>query len=187
MPEIVLVRHGETEWSRAGRHTGRTDIDLTPTGRRQARQLAASLADMRFTRVLTSPLRRAAETCRLAGWYDVAERRDELAEWDYGAYEGRTTAEVRQERPGWSLWHDGTPGGESAADVAARLAPLVSQLRMTDGDVVVFAHGHVLRVLAACWLGLAPADGRFFALSTAAVSRLGWEHETAVILRWNQP
>lgn len=187
LPEIVLVRHGETEWSRTGRHTGRTDVALTSTGRRQAGEVAACLAGRRFARVLTSPLRRAADTCRLAGLYDTAEVRGVLAEWDYGAYEGRTTAEVRRERPGWSLWRDGAPQGETAAEVGARVDPLVAQLRAAAGDVAVFAHGHLLRVLAARWLGVAPADGRLFALSTATVSLLGWERETAVILRWNQP
>ena len=185
-PEIVLVRHGETEWSRSGRHTGRTDVPLTPAGRRQAELVAFQLRDRAFTRVLTSPLTRALETCRRAGLDGSAELRDDLVEWDYGAYEGRTTAEIRVERPGWSLWDDGAPGGEVAADVASRVDPLVTELRVTRGDVAVFAHGHVLRVLTARWLDLPPAQGRRFALSTATVSVLGWERETPVIVGWNQ-
>jgi broad specificity phosphatase PhoE len=185
--EIVLVRHGETQWSRDGRHTGRTDVPLTPAGRVQAEALAAGLAGRRFARVLTSPLQRAAETCRLAGVCDAAEVRDELMEWDYGAYEGRTTAQVRRERPGWLLWRDGVPDGETADRVAARVDPLVAELRSVAGDAAVFAHGHVLRVLTARWLGLPAAEGRLFALATATVSVLGWERETAVVRRWNQP
>lgn len=185
--EIILVRHGETEWSRTGRHTGRTDIALTPAGVRQARALAVPLAGCGPSTVLTSPLRRAVDTCRLAGLSGNAEVRDELAEWDYGAYEGITTEQIRRRRPGWSLWRDGVPRGETAEAVAARVAPLLAQLREAHQDVVIFSHGHLLRLLAAGWLGLPAVDGRLFALSTATVSRLGWEHETAVILSWNQP
>lgn len=185
-PEIVLVRHGETEWSRSGQHTGRTDIPLTEAGRHQAQLLGARLGRWGFVRVLTSPLRRALETCRLAGLGDRAEVRSDLVEWDYGAYEGRTTAEIRAERPGWSLWTDGTPGGESAADVGARVDPLVAELRASRGDVAVFSHGHVLRVLAARWLGLHPPEGRLFRLSTATISVLGYEREAPVIARWNE-
>jgi probable phosphoglycerate mutase len=187
LPEIILVRHGETGWSRTGRHTGRTDIALTPTGARQARTLAGQLAGRNFSMVLTSPLRRAVDTCRLAGLYDSAEVRGELAEWDYGAYEGLTTEQIRRRRPGWSLWRDGAPGGEDAEAVAARVAPLLAQLRAARDDAVIFSHGHLLRVLTAGWLGLPAADGALFALSTATVSRLGRERETAVILSWNQP
>lgn len=186
-PEIVLlVRHGETEWSRSGQHTGRTDIPLTPAGRGQAELLGLQLAGRRFARVLTSPLGRALETCRLAGLDGTAEIRCELVEWDYGAYEGRTTADIRSERPGWSLWTDGTPGGETAADVGARVDPVVAELRTAPADIAVFAHGHVLRVLTARWLGLPPGEGRLFALATATVSVLGWERENPVIARWNQ-
>jgi len=183
--EIVLVRHGETSWSRSGRHTGRTDIALTAAGMEQARALAGQLAGRRFDAVLTSPLRRARDTCRLAG-LDRAEVRSELAEWDYGAYEGLTTAQIRQQRPGWSLWRDGAPQGEDAEAVAARVDPLVARLRDTDQEVVVFSHGHLLRVLAARWLGLPATNGRLFALSTATISRLGTEHGKPVILGWNQ-
>ena len=187
MAEIVLVRHGQTEWSRLGRHTGRTDIPLSAAGRRQAGALVAALAGMPFTRVLTSPLSRATESCRLAGLADHAEPYDALMEWDYGGYEGRTTEEICRERPSWVLWRDGVPQGETADQVAARLDPLLAELRRADGDVAIFAHGHVLRVLAARWLGLPAMDGRLFALAPATVSVLGWERETAVILRWNQP
>ena len=185
MPEIVLIRHGETEWSRDGRHTGRTDIPLTDTGRRQAELVGEWLAGRSFARVLTSPLGRALDTCRLAGLGDRAEPREELLEWDYGEYEGMTTPQIRERRPDWYLWRDGCPGGESAADVGRRVDGLVAELREADGDAAVFAHGHVLRVLTARWLGLDPEKGALFALATATLSALGWERETAVIRVWN--
>jgi broad specificity phosphatase PhoE len=184
--EIVLVRHGETEWSRAGKHTGRTDVPLTEGGRRQAQLVGAALADRHFAAVWTSPLSRAAETCRLAGFGDVAAPKDELVEWDYGEYEGRTTAEIRRERPGWTLWRDGVPGGETADEVKARADRALAEAASAGGDVLVFAHGHLLRVLAARWLGLEPADGRFFALDPATLSMLGYERETRVVRLWNQ-
>ena len=184
-PEIVLVRHGETEWSRAGRHTGRTDIPLTTQGREQAKALGATLRERRFALVLTSPLARAAETCRLAGFGDVVLERDDLQEWDYGAYDGRTTAEIREERPGWTLWQDGVPGGETPADVGARADRVIAELRSAVGDVAVFAHAHLLRVLAARWIDLDPSAGGRFALDTASVSILGHHRETAVIQLWN--
>ena len=183
---IVLVRHGETEWSRTGKHTGRTDVELTDRGREQARALGDALRGRRFELVLTSPLSRALETCRIAGFDDTAQPRDELVEWDYGAYEGRTTPEIREERAGWTLWRDGVPGGETAADVGARVDVVLGELRTLQGDAAVFAHGHVLRVLTARWLGLEPEAGRLFALDTATVSSLGWERETAVIRTWNE-
>jgi broad specificity phosphatase PhoE len=183
---VVLVRHGETEWSRSGRHTGRTDVELTARGREQALALGAALAGRSFELVLTSPLARALETCRLAGFADVAQPRDELLEWDYGDYEGRTTPEIRGDRPGWTLWRDGVPGGETAAEVGARADRVVAELRSIAGDAAVFAHGHVLRVLAARWLGLEPEAGRLFGLDTATVSTLGWERETAVVRTWNE-
>jgi broad specificity phosphatase PhoE len=186
-PEIVLVRHGETLWSRNGQHTGCTDIPLTDEGRRQSERLGDSLRGRRFALVLTSPLQRAAETCRLAGLGDVALLREELMEWDYGAYEGRTTPEIRAEVPGWSLWRDGVPGGETAADVGRRVDRVIAEIGAVDGDVVLFAHGHVLRVLAARWLGLPPTEGRLFALDPATISILGYERETPVIRRWNEP
>jgi probable phosphoglycerate mutase len=184
-PEVVLVRHGETEWSRAGKHTGRTDVPLTDAGRDQAVALGAALRGHAFALVLTSPLSRAAETCRLAGLGDVAQERADLQEWDYGAYEGLATLEIREERPRWTLWRDGVPGGETDADVGARADRVIAELRAIDGDAAVFAHGHLLRVLAARWLGLDPTEGRLFALDTATVSVLGYERETAVIRLWN--
>jgi broad specificity phosphatase PhoE len=185
--EVVLVRHGETEWSRTGRHTGRTDIPLTQRGRREAQAVGAALRDRQFALVLTSPLERAAETCRLAGFGDRAVQRDELMEWDYGAYEGRKTLDIRKERPGWALWRDGVPDGETAAQVGARVDRVIAELRSIDGDVLLFAHGHLLRVLAARWLGLESDAGRLFALDPATISTLGYERETPVIRLWNQP
>ena len=184
-PEIVLVRHGETEWTLSGQHTGRTDIPLTEHGREAARAVGAVLKDRHFALVLTSPLARATETCRLAGLGDAAVQRDELREWDYGAYEGRKTVDIRGERPGWSLWRDGVPDGETAAEVAARVDRVISELRDVDGDAAVFSHGHLLRVLAARWLGLEPEAGRLFALDPATISVLGYERESPVIRLWN--
>jgi broad specificity phosphatase PhoE len=185
--EVLLVRHGETEWTRTRQHTGKTDIPLDEEGERQARLVGEALRGREFGLVLTSPLKRAAETCRLAGFGDVAQAWTELAEWDYGEYDGRTTADIRAERPDWSLWRDGVPGGESAADVGRRADRIVEELRRVSVDALVFGHGHQLRVLAARWLGLEPSDGRLFALSTATISLLGYERETPVIWRWNEP
>jgi broad specificity phosphatase PhoE len=185
--QIVLVRHGETEWSATGRHTSRTDAPLSDEGRRQAQALGSCLKEWRFALVLTSPLQRAAETCQLAGLGDVAEVRQDLREWDYGAYEGRTTLDIRAERPGWTLWSDGVPGGESAAEVGVRADRILTEARRAAGHVVLFAHGHFLRVTAARWIGLLPDAGRSLALNTATISVLGFERETAVIVRWNQP
>jgi broad specificity phosphatase PhoE len=184
--EVVLVRHGETEWSRAGKHTGRTDIPLTGRGRQEAQAVGAELQGRQFALVLTSPLARAADTCRLAGLGDVAERREELMEWDYGAYEGRETVDIREERPGWTLWRDGVPDGETIAQVQTRVDLVIAQLRSVAGDAAVFAHGHLLRVLAARWLGLEPAAGRLFALDPATISILGYERETPVVRMWNR-
>jgi broad specificity phosphatase PhoE len=184
--EVVLVRHGETEWSRSGQHTGTTDIPLTDAGRAQAERLRAELEGRDFARVLTSPLGRAMETCRLAGLADRAEVTDDLREWDYGEYEGITTPQIRERRPDWNLWRDGCPGGETADQVGARADRLIEPLRGLDGDAALFAHGHVLRVLAARWVGLPPEDGARLALSTATVSVLGWERETPVIRLWNR-
>jgi broad specificity phosphatase PhoE len=186
MSEVVLVRHGETEWSRSGQHTGRTDIPLTERGREQGVAVGAALRGRQFALVLTSPLERAAETCRLAGYDEVAERRDELMEWDYGAYEGRKTIDIRKQRPGWTLWRDGVPGGETAADVGARVDRVIAELRALTGDALVFAHGHVLRVLAARWIGLEPAAGQLLALDPATLSVLGYERETPVLRSWNE-
>lgn len=185
-PRLWLVRHGETEWARLGRHTGRTDVPLTEAGRVQARAIADRLAGVRFSRVLSSPLSRALETARLAGYGDVVEVEPDLAEWDYGAYEGRTTPEIRQTVRGWTIWEQGPRGGETAADVTARVDLVLSALDHAEGNVALFAHGHVLRVLAARWLGLPASEGRRFALGTATVSVLGWEREARVVERWNE-
>lgn len=186
-PTLVLARHGETAWTISGQHTSRTDVPLTDAGRRQAEQLAARLAGREFSVVLTSPLLRAADTCRLSGFGHVAERCDDVVEWDYGAYEGRTTAEIREEAPNWSLWSDGVPGGEKAAQVSARADRVIARLRDTvEGDALVFSHGHFLRVLAARWVGLGAEDGRRFALGPASISILGWEREQPVLARWNE-
>lgn len=184
-PEVVLARHGETEWTLSGQHTSRTDIPLTEAGRRQAQRLAARLTGRRFAVVVTSPLQRAAETCRLAGFRDVAELCDDAVEWNYGDYEGRTTPEIRTSQPGWTLWTDGAPGGEMAAQVGARADRVLARLLAADGDALLFSHGHFLRVLAARWLDLNPRDGRLFALAPASVSVLGWERERRVLVRWN--
>ena len=185
--EVVLVRHGETEWSASGRHTGRTDVPLTGAGREQALALGECLRPWRFDLVLTSPLRRAAETCRLAGLADRADVREDLREWDYGEYEGRTTPDIRKELPGWSVWTGGVPGGETVKEVGRRADRVIEEVRAVDGDVALFAHGHVLRVLAARWIGL-PADrGRSLALHTATIAVLGFERETPVLVRWNEP
>ena len=181
------MRHGETEWSRDGRHTGRTDVPLTDVGRRQAERLEDALREWNMARVLTSPLGRALDTSRLAGLGDRAEPTDVLLEWDYGEYEGLTTAQIRGLRPGWNLWRDGCPGGESAADVGARVDPLTDELKASEADVAVFAHGHLLRVLAARWVELPPEAGARLWLATATVSVLGFERETATVRRWNAP
>jgi broad specificity phosphatase PhoE len=185
--EIVLARHGETEWSRDRRHTGRTDIPLTENGRRQAAILGDALAGRSFARVLSSPLSRALDTCREAGLGDQAELTADLCEWDYGEYEGITTAEIRTGRPGWNLWRDGCPGGEAAPDVGRRVDRVVDSLAGLEGDAAVFAHGHVLRVLTARWLGLGPEKGALFKLDTGTLSVLGYERETRAITRWNAP
>lgn len=184
--DVWLVRHGETEWARLGRHTGRTDIALTERGREQARALGRRLIGHHFDLVLTSPLSRAAETAAIAGFAAVARPDPDLLEWDYGALEGRTTAEIRVDHPGWTIWRGPWPDGETIDDVAARADRAVSRVRAADGDVLVFAHGHLLRVLAARWLGLRPSAGGIFALGTATISVLGWERETAVIESWNE-
>jgi probable phosphoglycerate mutase len=184
--QVVLVRHGETEWSRSGRHTGRTDIPLDGTGRAQAAAIGPRLKAWNFALVLSSPLQRARDTCRLAGFGDREQLRDDLAEWDYGEYEGLTSAQIRSSRPDWSLWRDGAPSGESPQDVAARADRLVDEFRSTAGNVLVFAHGHLIRVLAASWLGEPAATGRHYALRPAARSVLGYEHEEPVIELWNE-
>jgi probable phosphoglycerate mutase len=184
--QIWLFRHGQTEWSRTGQHTGRTDLPLTADGRRRAQAVARRLSGRPFALVLSSPQVRALETCRLAGYGDVAETTPDLMEWDYGDYEGRRTVDIQQERPGWSLWRDGVPGGESIEQVGGRTRKVIETAEAAGGDVALFAHGHVLRVLSACWLGLPPDAGRLLVLGTAAVSVLGYEHDTRVIVKWNQ-
>src|SRR3569833_163574 len=188
MGDLILVRHGETEWARDGRHTGRTDVPLTPRGEEQARALAPLLAEREIALVLVSPAQRARRTAELAG-LTGAETDERLWEWDYGAYEGRTTAEIREERPGWWLWRDGVVGGETVEQVGARVDGVLERVRpdLTAGAVVLAAHGHVLRVLTARWLGLPPADGRLFKLSTGTLSALGTEHDRPVIGFWNLP
>ncbi len=183
--QVVLVRHGQTEWSLSGQHTGTTDIPLTEAGVRHAEALGARLSAWEFARVLTSPLARAAETCRLAG-LGGAEITEALREWDYGEYEGRRTVDIREERPGWGLWKDGVPGGETIDEVGRRADRVIEAARAAGGDVALFAHGHILRVLGARWIGLPPDHGALLALSTASISVLGWERETAVIERWNE-
>ena len=184
---VVLVRHGETEWSRDGRHTGKTDIPLTGDGRRQAIALSSQLRPWQFALVLTSPLQRARDTCMLAGYGEQAQVRTELQEWDYGRYEGLTSEQIAATNPDWSLWRDGGPGGETAADVGGRVDRIIADVRRVEGDVLIFAHGHVLRVLASRWLGEPPEGGRHYWLQTAALSVLGQEHRDHVIRRWNQP
>lgn len=183
--QIWLIRHGETEWSRSGRHTGRTDIALTPAGEDQATALGRRLAGRTFALVLTSPLSRARETCRLAGYGAVAQITEDLSEWDYGVYEGRTTTDIRRQEPGWSIWTSGVAGGESIAQVAERARRVIERGAAAGGDVALFAHAHVLRILAACWIGQPPTNGRLLALETASISVLAYERETRVIQMWN--
>jgi broad specificity phosphatase PhoE len=182
---LVLVRHGATDWSRAGRHTGHTDVPLTDEGRAEAVEIGRRLRGHDFAAVLTSPLGRAAETCAIAGFGTRATTDPDLREWDYGAYEGRTTPEIRAEHPGWSLWRDGASGGENAEEVGARVDRVIGEVRAAGGDVLAFAHAHVLRVLTARWVGLPPSAGALFTLSTGTISVLGWERETPTVNRWN--
>ena len=183
--QLVLVRHGETEWSRDKKHTGRTDIPLTEKGEGEARAAAPLLEGFEFTRVVASPLSRALETCRLAGLGDRVGTDEDLLEWDYGEYEGITTAEIHETRPDWVLWRDGCPGGESPADVGARADAFLASVAGESGDVAVFGHGHMLRVITARWLELEAAAGARFVLGTATLSVLGWEHDWHTIRTWN--
>jgi probable phosphoglycerate mutase len=183
---VWLVRHGETEWSRSGRHTSHTDLGLTAAGRRQARHLARALGELSFARVRTSPARRALETARLAGFGQVAEPTPDLVEWSYGEYEGLTTAEIRKATPGWTIWQAGAPGGEAPQEVGQRVDRVIVEARSMPGATLLIAHAHVLRVLTARWIGLPPADGRLLVLDTGTISVLGWEREQAAILRWNE-
>lgn len=183
---MVLVRHGATEWSQSGQHTGRTDIPLLPEGEGQAAAVGAYLRSegLAFDLVLTSPLRRATDTCRLAGY--VGESAPDLLEWDYGAYEGMRSRAIREERPGWTLWEHGVPGGERVSDVGRRVDRVIDRARSQAGDTLCVAHGHVLRVLTARWLGLPPVAGRLFLLGVGSVSVLGWEWEAAAVELWNR-
>lgn len=183
--QLWLFRHGETQWSLSGQHTSVTDIPLTETGERRAIAMGRELAGHQFAAVLTSPRIRARETARLAGYDQVARIDDDLQEWNYGEYEGRTTADIRQHAPGWVIWDGVVPGGETSAQVAARADRAIAHAMEFDGEVALFAHGHILRVLTARWLGLEVKDGRLFALDTGSLSILGFEHETRVIRRWN--
>ncbi|MDF0695065.1 histidine phosphatase family protein [Rhizobium sp. MC63] len=187
-PEIYLVRHGETEWSRSGRHTGHSDIPLTAVGEAAARKLAERLSGPSFSAIWSSPSARARKTCALAGFGSGAVIRDDLAEWDYGAYEGITTKEILAKRPGWQLFRDGCPNGETAADVGARADAVIQALRQVAGSILIFSSSHFLRVLAARWLGLPPEGGAHFVLDTASISVLGYEHDLTepVVRRWNQ-
>lgn len=187
LPVVYLARHGETAWSLTGQHTGLTDLPLTERGEQNARRLADRLRGTTFAKVFTSPLKRAARTCELAGFGRVVEIDPDLVEWNYGEYEGRRTPEIRVERPGWQLFRDGCPGGESPAQIAARADRVVSRVRAVAGSVLLFSSGHFLRVLAARWLALGPEYGKYFNLSTASLSILGYEHDRAspVIQLWN--
>jgi probable phosphoglycerate mutase len=185
MRELWLIRHGETEWTLSGAHTGRTDIPLTTAGRANAAAIGRYLAGRQFAMVLVSPLERARETCRLSGYAAAAVVDDNLREWDYGDYEGLTTPQILAGNSQWSLWTEGVPNGETAAQVASRAEAVIARALPADGDVALFAHGHILRVLAARWLGSPAADGRLFALGTGSISTLGYERETRVISRWN--
>jgi broad specificity phosphatase PhoE len=188
LPVIYLARHGETTWSLSGQHTGLTDLPLTERGERNARRLGERLNGLTFAKVLTSRLQRAARTCELAGFGNVAEVEPDLHEWNYGQYEGRRTVEIHAERPDWQLFRDGCPGGESPEQVGARADRVVRRVRAVQGDVLLFSSGHFLRVFAARWLGLEPGAGRYFLLSTASLSALGYEHNRSepVIRLWDE-
>lgn len=183
--EIWLMRHGETEWALSGAHTSRTDLPLLPSGIKQAQDLAPKLKNHKFALVMVSPMQRARETCRLAGLSDAAVVTDDLKEWDYGLYEGRSTDDIHKENPGWLLWRDGVPQGETLDQVGTRVQRVIQRSLAVDGNVALFAHGHVLRILTAVWLGLPPGSGELFALNTGTMSVLGFEHEYHVIRRWN--
>jgi len=187
LPSVYLARHGETAWSLTGQHTGLTDLPLTDRGEANARTLGDRLRGHVFGLVLTSPLQRAKHTCHLAGFGDAAIEDRDLVEWNYGSYEGRRTAEILQDRPGWQLFRDGCPGGESSADVGLRADRVIARVRAASGNVLVFSSGHILRVLGSRWLGLPPSAGRYFVLRTTSVSILGYEHdETEPVFKlWN--
>ena len=185
--KIYLIRHGETEWSRAGKHTGVTDVVLTEQGRKIARLLQPVLAQEQFVLVLTSPLQRARETCELAGLGKVAVIEPDLMEWNYGEYEGLTTKQIQSAKPGWSVFHHGCPGGETPEQVAARADRVLAKVRATNGNVALFAHGHVLRVIAARWVNQPPSFGEHLLLGTATLSVLGYYYDTPALKTWNAP
>ncbi len=185
MGEIWLIRHGETAWTVTGQHTGKRDIPMTETGESHAMAVGKFLNGKSFEMVLVSPLSRAQDTCRLAGYAKNAIVVSEIAEWDYGNYEGRTRQEIRQEIPGWTIWSNGVPGGETLEQVAQRAQRTIERILNAKGDVALFSHGHFLRVLACCWLGLAPVTAGLFMLDTASVSILGSESTRRVMKRWN--
>jgi broad specificity phosphatase PhoE len=187
MQQVFLVRHGETEWSLNGRHTGITDIPLTEHGREVATLLRPILAKESFVLALTSPLQRARETCRLAGFGEAVQIEPDLMEWNYGRYEGLTPDQIHASAPGWLLFRDGAPGGEQSADIGARVDRVIAKARAVTGDVILFAHGHVLRVLAARWLGLPPSEGQRFLLDTATMNILSFYRGIPAIKRWNAP
>jgi broad specificity phosphatase PhoE len=184
--QLWLIRHGETEWSLSGAHTSRTDIPLTARGEERAAKIRDYLAHRKFNLVLTSPLQRARETCRVAGYGEVAQVEENLREWDYGIYEGRTTADIRKEQPEWSIWDTSIPNGEPVEQVAARTQKVIDRALAAGGQVALFAHAHVLRILTATWLALPPRAGSLFALGTGSVSTLGFERETRVLSTWNR-
>lgn len=184
--QIWLIRHGETEWSLSGAHTGRTDLPLTAEGEKKAAALRPLLANRNFKLVLTSPMQRARRTCELAGLGGAAQIDPNLCEWNYGDYEGRSTPEIHKDRPDWSLFRDGVPNGETIEQVAARARAVIDRALAADGDVALFAHGHILRILGACWVELPPQEAQRLFLGTAGLSLLGYEHETRVIVRWNE-
>jgi broad specificity phosphatase PhoE len=188
LPRLFLTRHGDTAWTDSAQRTGRTDLPLNERGEQRARQIGQKLQKFAFTRVFTSPLQRAAKTCALAGFSDVAEKDDDLLEWDYGRFEGKLTKEILSEHPGWELFRDGCPDGESPGDVAGRADRFIAKARENDGDLLAFSSGHIIRMIAARWLGLPPAAGRFFFCRPASVGVLGFEHKNAnepIIGLWN--
>ena len=185
--EIWLLRHGETAWSLSGQHTGWTDIPLTPVGEDQARALGVAMAKHPFAAVWASPLQRALKTCELAGYLEQSVKQDDLREWNYGQAEGRTAVDMRKEIPDWTIWTHGAPGGELIDEVYLRAGRILAKAAEVPGDLALFAHGHMLRLIAAHYLGLPPLDSRLFALNTATISVLGWENGRRVIRRWNQP
>ncbi len=184
-PHLFVIRHGATEWSRNGRHTGTTDLPLLPDGEAQARATAKLVEGQEFALVLTSPLQRARHTCELVGLAAQAEVDEDLREFDYGSYEGITTSEIRETVPGWTVWTHPCPGGETLEQAAVRVDRVIARARAADGDVAVFAHGHILRILTARWCELDPIEGRRFVLHTATLSELGWERDDPAIILWN--